>query len=105
MGRPTSDTGSTTVRRLLALQEGQRRLTREVTTMRKEVTGVNARLDVLTGYVAAQGRTLETLVGHVSAQGQTLDAIKTLLERTLALGPKLDALEHRVTGLETRSGR
>lgn len=84
MARPTNGKVSETVKRLLALEAGQR----EVKT---ELAGVNAHLEVLTEYVKGQGRTLE--------------AIKTLLEDTLALRPKLDDLDRRVAALESRGGR
>jgi len=74
--RPGNGKVTTTVRRLLALEAGQRQLT-------KEVGGINARLDVLTEHVIAQGHTLERLAGVMEEQGRTLGRIETLLGQGL----------------------
>ena len=108
--RPPNGKVSATVRRLLALEDGQRQLTAEVGGVNTRLDGLNGRMEILTEHVVAQGRTLERVVsvlteqGHIlTEQGQVLGRIETLLERVLTFGPKIEALEHRVTALEGRA--
>jgi predicted component of type VI protein secretion system len=66
----------------------------------KRLVGIEARLDVMTEHLAVQGSTLLDVAAHLAGHGETLLAIKALLEDAIALRPKVENLEHRVSALE-----
>jgi hypothetical protein len=81
--RPTNGKVSATVRRLIALEEGQRELTAEV--------------KLLTEHVKMQGLTLQRLILADCDQTLILMRIETLLGKVVT---KTEATEQRLTALE-----
>ncbi len=75
---------SRTITRLVAIEDG-------LGSLRTEVQGTNARLDVLTIRLDHMLKILEAVAEH----------LKTALD----VRPRVDDLEHRVTVLETRESR
>jgi len=128
--RPTNGKVSATVRRLLALEKGQHQLTTEVAgingrldiltthviaqgeTLKEAVAVLIEHTAILSEHTAILKNQTQVLTEHtriltehtgiLAEHGQRMGRIETLLTDVLALGPRIDALDHRVTVLEVR---